>query len=121
MRNAYIGSPLLALLYKPVLANAYPPTLVTLLGIVIEVNFVQPENALLPMLVTLLGITVVLQPAISVLVAVSIMQFAPFPELYFVFPSATTIEVKPVQPENALLPMLVTLLGIVIEVKPVQP
>ena len=31
------------------------------------------------------------------------------------------IEVKPVQRENAPLPMLATLLGIVIEVKPVQP
>jgi hypothetical protein len=31
------------------------------------------------------------------------------------------IEVKPVQPENALKPILVTLLGMVIEVKPVQP
>ena len=30
-------------------------------------------------------------------------------------------EVKPVQPEKALIPMLVTLLGIVTEVKPVQP
>ena len=31
------------------------------------------------------------------------------------------IEVKPLQPEKALLPMLVTLLGMVMEVKPLQP
>ena len=31
------------------------------------------------------------------------------------------IEVKPVQPENAPPPMEVMLLGMVIEVKPVQP
>ena len=31
------------------------------------------------------------------------------------------IEVKPVQPKNARSPMLVTLVGMVIEVKPVQP
>ena len=31
------------------------------------------------------------------------------------------IDVKPVQPEKARLPILVTLLGIVMDVKPVQP
>ena len=30
-------------------------------------------------------------------------------------------EVKPVQPEKALLPMLVTEFGMVTEVKPIQP
>ena len=35
--------------------------------------------------------------------------------------SGIVIEVKPVQPENAEPPILVTLSGIVIEVKPVQP
>ena len=30
-------------------------------------------------------------------------------------------DVRPLQPENAELPMLVTLLGMVMEVKPVQP
>ena len=38
-----------------------------------------------------------------------------------VTPSGIVIEVKPVQPENALPPMLVTPSGIVIEVRPVQP
>jgi hypothetical protein len=35
--------------------------------------------------------------------------------------SGMVIEVKPVQPEKAEAPILVTLSGIVIEVKPVQP
>ena len=35
--------------------------------------------------------------------------------------SGIVIEVKPVQPENALSPMFVTLSGIVTEVKSVQP
>ena len=35
--------------------------------------------------------------------------------------SGIVIEVKPVHHENAELPMLVTLSGIVIEVKPLQP
>ena len=34
------------------------PMLVTLLGIVIEVRLVQPENARIPMLVTLFGIVI---------------------------------------------------------------
>jgi len=35
--------------------------------------------------------------------------------------SGIVIEVKPVQPLNAELPMLVTLAGIVTAIKPVQP
>ena len=57
--------------------NALAPMLVTLSGIVIDVRPVQSENAEEPMLVTLpsAGITLVLQPKISVLLAVSIRQF----------------------------------------------
>ncbi len=56
--------------------NAPPPMLVTLSGIVILVKPMQPENAP-SMLVTLpsVGITLVLHPAISVLLSVSIKQF----------------------------------------------
>ena len=43
------------------------------------------------------------------------------PEPMLVTLSGIVIEVKPVQHENAKSPMLVTLSGIVIEVKPVQP
>ena len=50
--------------------------LVTLSGTVMLVRLVQPENAPLPMLITLpsVGITLLLQPAIRVLLAVSIRQ-----------------------------------------------
>ena len=47
--------------------------LVTLLGIVTEVKEEQPLKAPFSMLVTLLGMIVFWQPAISVLVAVSII------------------------------------------------
>ena len=59
--------------------NAPLPMLVTLSGMVIEVKPSQSSNARLPMLVTLpsAGITLFLQPAISVLDAVSIRQ-SPF-------------------------------------------
>ena len=52
--------------------------LVTLLGMVIDVKPLQAEKATSPMPVTLLGMTVFLNPAISVLVAVSIiaLQFS---------------------------------------------
>ena len=43
------------------------------------------------------------------------------PEPMLVTLSGIVIEVKPVHHENAELPMLVTLAGIVIEVKLVQP
>ena len=57
--------------------KAESPMFVTLLGIVTLVSSVQPLKALLPMLVTLpsVGMTLVLQPKISVFVAVSIKQF----------------------------------------------
>ena len=95
--------------------------LVTLLGIVIEVRALQLWNALKPMLVTLLGIIVLLQPVIKVLEDVSIIALQLLRESYFVFPPETVIDVRPLQPENAVLSMLVTLLGIVIEVRPLQP
>ena len=65
-------------LVKPVHSeNAELPMLVTLSGIVMLVKPVQPENACSPMLVTLpsIGITLLLHPAIKILLAVSMMQF----------------------------------------------
>ena len=53
--------------------NASSPMVVTELGIMMEVRLEQPENALSPMEVTELGMAVFMQPAINVLVAVSIM------------------------------------------------
>ena len=57
--------------------NAERSMLVTLLGIIMLVKPVQPEKASEPMLVTLpsVGITLVLQPKINFLDAVSIKQF----------------------------------------------
>ena len=95
--------------------------LVTLLGIVIEVREEQPLKALFPMLVTLLGMVVFLHPAISVLVAFSIiaLQFSRLSKV--VLPGSTTIEVREVQPSKARSLMVVTLLGIVMEVREEQP
>ena len=57
--------------------KAPPPMLVTELGMVTLVKPVQPEKATNPMLVTELGMVVFLHPAISVLVAVSIIALQP--------------------------------------------
>ena len=67
----------IVMLVKPLHpSNALSLMLVTLSGIVMLVNPLHWENASLPMLVTLpsSGMMLVLQPAINVLVAVSIMQ-----------------------------------------------
>jgi len=98
--------------------NALSPMLVTLLGMVMDVRLEQSWNALSPMLVTLLGMVVFLQPAISVLLAVSIIALQLSRESYFVFPDSTFMEVSKEQPENAADPMLVTLLGMVMVVRP---
>ena len=85
-----------------------------------EVKLVQPWKALSPMLVTLLGMTVPWQPAINVFVAVSIIALQLFRLSYFVLPFSTTMEVKLLQPAKAPFPMLVTLLGMVMDVKLLQ-
>ena len=54
-------------------SNAYGSMLVTLFGIVMDVSEEQPSNALQPIVVTVLGIIVVLQPVIKVFFAVLIM------------------------------------------------
>ena len=98
-------------------ANALHPILVTLLGMVIEVRGLQAKKASSPMLVTVLGMIVLLHPAISVLVAFSIiaLQFSRLSKV--VLPGSTTIDVREVQSEKAPFPMLTTLLGIAIEVR----
>ena len=68
---------------------------VTLLGIVTDVKLEQPSKAPAPMLVTLLGMTVFLHPAISVLVAVSIIALQFSRESQIVLPSSTIIDSKP--------------------------
>ena len=72
------------------------------------------------MLVTESGMTVDLQPHISVFVAVSIIALQLSRESYREFPEATLILVRPVQPEKAEIPILVTESGMVTLVRPVQ-
>ena len=65
--------------------------LVTLLGIVMLVRFVQPENAPPPMFVTLLGIIEFLQPKSNVFVAVKIIALQLSRESKYVFSFDTII------------------------------
>ena len=94
--------------------------LVTDEGMVMLVKPVQSKNARSLMLVTDEGMVVVLQPATRVLLAVSIIALQLLRESYFVLRASTLMLVKPVQPENAELPMLVTDEGMVMLVKPLQ-
>ena len=98
--------------------NAEVPILVTLLGIFIDVRPKQLWKATVPMLVTLLGMIDVLQPAIRVLLAVSIIALQLSRESYFGFSDATSMDTRFEQPRNTEPPMLVTLFGIVTEVSP---
>ncbi len=72
------------------------------------------------MLVTLLGIVVVLQPAIRVFVADSIIALQLSLESYLGLPSSTIINVRPLQPRKADSPMLVTLLPMITDVRPLH-
>ena len=104
--------------FKPVQpAKACQPIEVTELGMVTEVKPVQPSKALPPIDVTELGIVEFMQPAISVLVSVSMMALQLLRESYFVFPLSTTIDVNPVHSIKALSPIEVTKLGIETAVK----
>ena len=73
------------------------------------------------MLVTLLGMVVFMQPLINVFEDVSIIALQLLRESYIVLPLSTFIDVKLEQPAKAQSPMLVTLLGMVTEVRPEQP
>ena len=72
------------------------------------------------MLVTELGITEFIQPTIKVFVEVLIIALQLSLESYVLFSLETLMEVRS-QPKKALSPMLVTELGIVMEVRPVHP
>jgi len=74
----------------------------------------------LPMLVTLTGIVVFLQPETRVFVAVSIMALQLFLLSYTELLTSIEMDVRPEQCPKALTPMLVTLLGIVTDVRPEQ-
>ena len=80
----------------------------------------QPANALPPIEVTELGIIVFLHPLINVFVAVSIMALQFSRELYTELPLSTFMLVKPLQLENAPVPIEVTELGMVTLVRPLQ-
>ena len=101
-------------------ANAQPPILVTLLGMVMEVNEEQSLNALSPISVTLLGIVMEvkdLQPSKKPVPYVSSPSSTSARSVIF---SGSTTEVKFSHLENTPPPITVTLLGIVIEVKEEQ-
>ena len=72
------------------------------------------------MLVTEFGIIVFMHPAINVFDAVSIMALQLLRESYLVLPDATEMLVRPEQPENGLLPMLVTEFGMITLVRSEQ-
>ena len=80
----------------------------------------QYWNAYLPIEVTDLGMIVLLHPLINVFVAVSIMALQFSRESYTELPLSTFMLVKPLQLPNALLPIEVTELGMVMLVKPLQ-
>ena len=95
-------------------------------GIVIAVKLAQPENARSLMrsplvIVTVLSWLLLMWFAANAgIVAVSIGQPLNAESPMLVTLSGIVTEVKPVQPSNALAPMLVTLSGIVIGVRLVQ-
>ena len=70
--------------------------------------------------VTLLGITVFLHPTMSLLVDVSMMALQLLRESKVALPASTIIDDKAVQPEKTDPATMVTLLGIVTEVRLVQ-
>ena len=94
---------------------------VTLLGMTMDVRLLQPQKALSPIQVTLLGITVLLQPYTSVFVPVSIMALQLSRLSYVVFPSSTMISSNAEQSAKILFPKDVTLFGILIDVRLLQP
>ena len=65
--------------------------------------------------------TVFTQPAINFLDDFSMMALQLLRESYLVFPDATDMEVRPLQPRKASLDISVTLAGMLMEVKPLQP
>ena len=123
LRESYFGlslaTEMAARLEQPY--NALSPMEVTELGMWMLVRPEQPENASSPMEVTELGIVVFLQPAINVLVAVSIMALQLLRESYFGLSLATEMVARLEQPRNAQPPMVVTELGMLMSVRLEQP
>ena len=95
--------------------------LATLSGMFIDVRPRQNSKALSPMLVTLAGMTVFLHPKTKLLSIVFIMALQLLRLSYTLFPFATTIDVRPLQPEKVFIPILVTPSGIFISVRLLHP
>ena len=88
-----------------------PPILVTLRGMVIEVRDVHPKNARGLIVVTPSGIV-----TLSSFEHDSNIEYSMVPKLF-----EMVSEARLVQSWNTLIPVSVTLLGIMTEVRPVQP
>ena len=115
--------------------NAEDPIIATLFGIVTFVSPLQPENAEDPMPVTLSGIVTPVSPlqpenAEGPMPRTPVRFKSPErePVLPIAQPSTNTTpgivvvsKSESLQPENASVPMLVTLFGIVTLVSPLQP
>ena len=102
--------------------KAYSPMLVTLFGIVMLVKDSQPAKAASPMLVTLSGIvTFVNQPGTATSVFPSFVNKSPEVDLKEGLPESKEKDVRLEQLGKALLPILLTLFGIVKLVKDSQP
>ena len=94
---------------------------VTELGIDTLARPRQTANAEAPIEVTELGMMELLQPIISVLLAVSMMALQLSRESYCVLSLSTVIRLRPLHSRNTALPIEVTNLGIDTLVRPVQP
>ncbi len=103
------------------LLKAELPIVVTVLGIVMVAVKRQPAKAPAPIICTLAGMVEFLQPCTSVLVFVSIMALQLSRPSYTVLPLSTVIVSSAEHEPKALLPMLVTLAGILAEVRLEQP
>jgi hypothetical protein len=93
----------------------------TVFGNTTEVRSWHFEKAYLPMVTMSFGITVFLHPDTSLRVLVSMMALQLLNELYFGFPSSTIMLARFVQLTKGFSSIRVTLFGMKIEVKPVQP
>ena len=100
--------------------KALSPILVTLFGMVIDVKDELLEKALSPIAVMVLGMLVFLHPKIRVLVAVSIIALQLLRLSYTLLSAATVMDSRELHPSKDLF-ILMTLLGMVIEVREEQP
>ena len=98
-------------------SNAASKMLFTLLGIVMLVRLLQPENAYSPMLVTISGIVYEVNPAwADAINSPSLIKHLPSLDAYLPLNDFRLLQLW-----NARYPMLVTLLGIVMLVRLLQP